>query len=531
MAASATTGHGHAGPLPPLSATRGRSGSMSSIEGEYLKTVKPAWFDRVHKTMATQFAGAATLASKNTACSATLDRLCFESRCYAPLIGDIKQELDDHIEYHESKRRMALTDMRKSELEATNVRNRCVQLVELSDRLAVAKREKRRLSAQRNWLKLLHCMKRSKQELMAEKAKHAAQESASGLKRLVSRMGAVRGSSIYALKQELEKLKKVHHAFLTERHQYQTTSFRHSLQENLQELEDRIWVTHEQLATRLEDILVAAVHHMKLAEDSTKIIRMTVKDRLKSVAASQLSWIDKFERSFAQHRYEEACGLAVTCPDRLLRTQKTWRLFWRVSEEAWINDPQGHEKINVAELPIVMYCAALIDNNVDESESLQCVAMALEYHQIDCLEHWIISGQLKVTDQVVDLLLAHQKWPQYKYKLIMLAVWICQRSDSARSRELGIELLLRQGKPQAALQFGRQRGVTVNDFLRIAVVSGAATSSMVEFLGTSACHSNKLQNIGNSFSNVSEVVHTCEDYLSILSRSIASEVMKSVTDR
>lgn len=93
------------------------------------------------------------------------------------------------------------------------------------------------------------------------------------------------------------------------------------------------------------------------------IVRTGVRRKLRDEANSQLEWVIKFETAFAAGQFVEAARLAAQCPDRYLRTKKTWGAFWDASTEALRAQKTG----NISKrrtLPIIHYCTAILNNDI-----------------------------------------------------------------------------------------------------------------------------------------------------------------------
>lgn len=104
------------------------------------------------------------------------------------------------------------------------------------------------------------------------------------------------------------------------------------------------------------------------------------------------------------------------------------------------------------------------------------------------------------------------------------------RLDSRRAHKLGVKLLLVQDRPNAALQFGSQHHITINEFLAMVASSGTASVALVERLAVAACRGSALPT-GVDLSTVASQFNLPEStgLMDMLASSLAQEVISEVT--
>ena len=211
----------------------------------------------------------------------------------------------------------------------------------------------------------------------------------------------------------------------------------------------------------------------------------SIQDEVRDAALDLLGWEDRFTAAFTSKRFAEASRVAAQCPDRLLRTPQTWRAFRQATKLSLSNrmlDPHS-------ELPIFLYCAALIDAEISEAEAMECASTAMQYERLDVLEHWVATNKLPACEGLAGLLASQTgRVSDPRGVLPKLTLIVCQRLGTPTSFDLGVKLLMEHDRPHAAVRLASQIGLGVNDVLAHVSVRQARGAEVAASLGRAAVH-------------------------------------------
>lgn len=258
------------------------------------------------------------------------------------------------------------------------------------------------------------------------------------------------------------------------------------------EVMDRMFAAEQGQATRIPlgrgDDLQQQGGPLMACEDLPALSnwRVGIQDEVRDTALNLLEWEDRFAVAFTSKRFAVASRLAAQCPDWLLRTPETWRAFRQATKLSLSNRMLDH-----SELPIFLYCAALIDAEISEAEVVECASTALQHERLDVLEHWVATNKLPACEGLASLLASQTgKVPDPKGVLSKLTLIVCQRLGTPASFDLGVKLLMGLDRPHAAVRLGSQNGLGINDMLRHVSSEQTHGAEVAASLGRAAVHSN-----------------------------------------
>lgn len=454
------------------------------------------------------------------ACNKSLDRIAFESKELAPLIADIKLELNSEVDYIVTKSHRKNAHKKKKSLKKLQKKNLVDDGAACKQLLSELVREIQRLTARINWARLMLLFKRQKTESKnpaIKKSKHTIQI---GIENLVKTLGPADANDSVKLTQLKASLEEKKRLVYSKAPLYHSVEFYHERRRKLLEVETAVEQRIQQLARALDESFQSKLDLGVVPPGELgNIIRRGAEEGLLSASKEVLDCQDRFHVAFTNEQYSAAAWIAIQCPFRFLRNQQTWRLFWKATEVCIDGcSPKDHK-----DLPIIQYCTALIENNIDGDESVQCASVSIEYNCLSLLEHWIMTDQLQNTEQLARLL-AKRATDMPDDIISKLLVVVCQRINSKYALELAVKELLNQNRPRAAVNFASNNGLEVNDMLKHVRSSPTHAHRLAEGLGTTACHNMVVPEYMSSLDEHLDSIET-DQLVDIVATSLAKETV------
>ncbi|KAL8601613.1 hypothetical protein ACOMHN_003879 [Nucella lapillus] len=174
-------------------------------------------------------------------------------------------------------------------------------------------------------------------------------------------------------------------------------------------------------------------------------------------AEMMLEYIEKFNELFEDNKFEEAAIHAANSPKGILRTQATLAKFRDVKV-------RYHGRS-----PLLAFCDAMMSSvksaasKPNEGLSLDCAKAGLNENRLDLIYHWLTQDKLTPSVEMGGLIRDHCTCQvPCMCGAQALAQHVFQR---LRAHPDTMRCLLRQGKVQMALQYGRTKGALQGEVL------------------------------------------------------------------